>query len=218
MKFILVSLAYGSIFVVLEVIASKLRPPAELARKMGHILAGIGAALLPFAIDYKEIALLGALFVPMVLISMKFGTFKSVHGVSRKTYGEVYFPLAICLSALLFPDQLLYTYAVLTLGVSDALASLVGLNYGRKKYRVKDGHKSYAGSIAFFVSTFVIGTGLIVWLTERTDLASAVVVSAVLACILTIIEARGHRGVDNLFVPLSAAGLLGLASAFAIIR
>jgi phytol kinase len=217
MKFILVTLAYGLIFVVLEVIAAKLRPPAEVARKLGHILAGIGAALLPFVLDYKEIALLGALFVPAVLMSMKFSMFKSVHGVNRKTYGEVYFPLAICLSALLFPDQLLYTYAVLTLGVSDALASLVGVNYGRKKYRVKDGHKSYEGSVAFFVSTLAIGTGLILLLTENTDWVTAVILSAALAAILTVIEARGHRGVDNLFVPLAAAGLLGLLRAFAVI-
>jgi phytol kinase len=217
MKFILVTIAYGLIFVVLEVIAANLRMSAELGRKLGHILAGIGAALLPFVLDYKEIALLGALFVPAVLISMKLSIFKSVHGVSRKTYGEVYFPLAICLSALLFPDQLLYTYAVLTLGVSDALASLVGLSYGRKKYRVKDGHKSYIGSAAFFISTLVIGTGLILLLTKHTDWVTAVIVGMALAAVLTVIEARGHRGVDNLFVPLAAAGLMGLVSAFAII-
>jgi phytol kinase len=217
MKFLLVAFAYGLIFVVLEAVAHKLRPPAELARKLGHIIAGIAAALLPFVLNYKEIALLGALFVPAVLVSMKFGVFKSVHGVNRKTYGEVYFPLAICLSALLFPDQLLYTYAVLTLGVSDALASLVGIRYGRRKYRVRGGHKSYEGSIAFFVSTLVIGGGLLVALVPNVSVVSVCIWSTLLAAVLTLVEARGHTGADNLFVPLAAAGLLGLLRAFAVI-
>jgi phytol kinase len=211
MKFLLVAFAYGLIFVVLEAVAHKLRPPAELARKLGHIIAGIAAALLPFVLNYKEIALLGALFVPAVLVSMKFGVFKSVHGVNRN------FPLAICLSALLFPDQLLYTYAVLTLGVSDALASLVGIRYGRRKYRVRGGHKSYEGSIAFFVSTLVIGGGLLVALVPNVSVVSVCIWSTLLAAVLTLVEARGHTGADNLFVPLAAAGLLGLLRAFAVI-
>ncbi|HSE61897.1 MAG TPA: hypothetical protein VLA88_06435 [Candidatus Saccharimonadales bacterium] len=219
MKFVLVTIAYGLIFVVLELVAANLRPPAEVARKIGHMLAGIAAALLPFVLDYKEIALLGALFVPAVLVSMKLQMFKSVHSVSRKTYGEVYFPLAICLSALLFPDQLLYSYAVLTLGVSDALASLVGVRFGRKKYKVRDGHKSYEGSIAFFVSTLLIGIGLVLWLVEdAADLAVVAIWSGILASALTVVEARGHKGVDNLYVPLAAAGLMGVLQILGVLH
>jgi phytol kinase len=217
MKFVLVTAAYGMIFVVLEVIAAKLRPPAELARKLGHILAGVAAALLPFVLDYKEIALLGALFVPAVLVSMKLNLFNAVHGVKRKTYGEIYFPLAICLSALLFPDQLLYTYAVLTLGVSDALASLVGTTYGRRKYKVHDGYKTIEGSATFFVSTLLIGVWLMLAFVSDADIASIVIWSTILAGILTYVEARGHKGIDNLFVPMAAAGLLGLLRAFALL-
>jgi phytol kinase len=217
MKFLLVTAAYGMIFVVLEVIAAKLKPSAELARKVGHMLAGIAAALLPFVLDYKEIALLGALFVPAVLVSMKAGWFKSVHGVSRKTYGEVYFPLAICLSALLFPDQLLFTYAVLTLGVSDALASLVGISYGRKKFKVPNGYKTVEGSITFFISTTLIGAWLMLALVQGADMISIGFWSIALAGVLTYLEARGHSGIDNLIVPLAAAGLLGFLRAFALL-
>jgi phytol kinase len=205
--FIVVAAAYGLIFVVIEIIAKRLRPPKELARKLSHILAGLAAALLPFVITFPEIALLGALFVVAAFVSLRGNIFKAMHGVNRKTYGEVYFPLGIAICALLFPEKLYFMYGVLVLGVSDALASLVGTKYGRKTHKAKKSKKTYVGSTVFFISTFLIGFGL----TEsvlHTDPWLIGSWSAVLAAILTYIEARGHNGLDNLYIPLAASGML----------
>lgn len=208
MKFVVVTIAYGCIFIAVELLAKKLHPPSEITRKLSHILAGVGAALLPFVLSFNEIALLGAIFVPAVYLSMRGNWFKSVHKVRRSTYGEMYFPLAIAVCALLFPDRLLFTYGVLTIGVSDALASLLGQRYGRKKLKAHAGQKSVVGSVAFFVSTIIIGATLTL-IFVNTTIAQAIAWSVALAAILTIIEARATKGLDNLYVPVAASGLMG---------
>jgi phytol kinase len=213
MKFLIVAAAYGLIFVIVELLAKKLHPPGETTRKLSHILAGVGAALLPFVLTFNEIALLGALFVPAVYLSMRSNLFKSVHKVKRSTYGEVYFPLAIAVCALLFPDRLLFIYGVLVIGISDALASLLGLRYGRKKYKAPSGQKSFVGSSVFFVATTIIGATLVLSFIN-TSVATAVIWAVVLAAILTIIEARAKKGLDNLLVPVAASGLLGFLVTF----
>ncbi|HKX72833.1 MAG TPA: hypothetical protein VJM32_02375 [Candidatus Saccharimonadales bacterium] len=212
-EFAIVAIAYGLIFVAVELLAAKLHPPGEETRKLSHMLAGVGAALLPFVLSFNQIALLGALFVPAVFISMRSNLFKSVHKVKRVTYGELYFPLAISLCALLFPDRLLFMYGVLVIGISDALASLLGLRFGRKKYKSPDGYKSFVGSGAFFVSTVIIGTTLVL-MHINTPVWVALMWSIVLAAILTVIEARSHKGIDNLLVPLAGSGLLGFFVTF----
>jgi len=216
MKFIIVAAAYGLIFVVVEVLAAKLHPPGEATRKLSHILAGIGAALLPFVLSFNEIALLGALFVPAVFISMRSNMFKSVHGVRRVTNGEIYFPLAITVCAILFPDRLLFIYGILVVGISDALASLLGQRYGRKKYRSPAGQKSFIGSAVFFVATVLIGVCLIISFMD-VALWRVIVCSVILAAILTFIEARATKGIDNLFVPVAASGLLGFLEVFGLL-
>lgn len=208
MKFIIVSVCYGFLFIVVELLAKRLHPPDEATRKLSHILAGVGASLLPFVLSFAEIALLGALFVPAVYVSMKSNIFRSVHAVRRTTYGELYFPLAISACAILFPDKLLFIYGILVIGVSDALASLLGRRYGRKQFRTPEGSKSYVGSSVFFASTFIIGFSLILSFTNASFLSDALW-SLLLAVSLTVIEARASRGLDNLFVPVSASGLLG---------
>lgn len=207
MKFLIVTIAYGLIFVVVELLAKKLHPPSEATRKLSHILAGVAAALLPFVLSFYEIALLGLVFVPAVFISMRRNMFRSVHGVKRDTRGEVYFPLAIAVCALLFPDQLAFMYGVLVIGISDALASLLGQRYGRKKYKVPSGKKTYVGSGVFFVVTVLIGSTLILSFMDAPVWA-AILWSIVLAAILTLVEARAKKGMDNLLVPVIGSGML----------
>lgn len=216
MKFLLVAAAYGFIFVAVELIAKKLHPPSEITRKLSHILAGIGAAMLPFVISFQEITLLGLLFVPAVYISMRSNMFTSIHNVRRNTYGELYFPLAIAICALLFPDKFLFIYAVLVIGVADALASLVGQRYSRKKRSFKKSQKSAAGSLAFFAATVCIGALLIVVFTGSSPF-SAIFWSIALAIPLTFIEAFAKNGLDNLYVPVAACGLLGFVSSMGLL-
>jgi phytol kinase len=210
MKIIIVAAIYGLVFLGLELLALKTKPSPEAARKLAHLIAGVGAACLPLFLSFLEIAVVAVLFLVGMAISMQRRLFSSVHGVERKTHGELYFPVGILLCSLLFPTNLLYMYGVLAIGVSDALASLVGQTYGRKTFRLFGARKTYAGSWAFFIATIIIGALLLVAFTPAPLWAIAAV-SLVAASILTLVEAASSRGLDNLFVPLAAAGCFWLA-------
>ena len=201
---------YGLVFIGLEVLAAKLKPDAEAARKLAHILAGLGAVLLPAFLTYPQIALMGTILAIGMAVSLRKQIFTVVHGVNRVTYGEIYFPLSIVLCALLFPNLLLYTYAMLVMGLSDALASLVGKRHGVHKFTFLGARKSYAGSGAFFVSTVIIGLFLLLALTS-TPVIAAGFLSIMSAAVLTVAEAAGSKGLDDLYVPVLACSLFWVA-------
>ena len=210
LKLIVITGLYGLVFIGLEMLAAKYKPDAELARKLAHILAGVGAVLLPAFLTYPEIALMGVILVIGMTISMRRQIFTVVHGVIRNTYGEIYFPLSITLCALIFPNLLFYTYAMLVLGISDAMASLVGQRFGRHKLSLLGSVKSYEGSGAFFVVTTLIGMLLLLTLTP-VSLLWASLISIGSAAVLTVAEAIGGKGLDDLFVPLAACSLFWVA-------
>jgi phytol kinase len=217
LKVAVVTGLYGLVFVGLEILALKYKPSSEKIRKLAHVLAGIGAVLLPAFLSYPEIALVSVGLIIGMAVSMRRQIFKSVHGVDRTTYGELYFPLGMALCALLFPDVLLYTYAMLVIGISDALASLVGQRYGKREFNLLGSHsKSYAGSGAFFVSAVIIGLLLLAGLTPLPILAAGFI-SIVAAAVLTMVEAACTKGLDNLAVPLAAGGLLWAAQYIGIL-
>jgi phytol kinase len=216
MKIIIVAAVYGLVFLMLELLALKARPSAEASRKLAHLIAGVGAAALPLFLSFFEVAVVAVLFLIGMAVSMRHQLFSTIHAVERKTHGELYFPIGILLCSLIFPSNLLFMYGVLAIGVSDALASLVGQLYGRKKFRLFAARKTYAGSWAFFISTIVIGALLLLAFTPAPVWAIAAV-SVVAAAILTLVEAASSHGLDNLFVPLVAAGTFWLAGASSLL-
>jgi phytol kinase len=192
---LLIFVGYAAYFFVAEAMARRLRVSHEVSRKVEHVIFGISIACLPAFISFRQIALLGILFVPAVLISKSAGFFRSVHRVRRRTNGELYFAVAIATTALLFPRSDPFIYAMLVLGIGDGLAALVGQPLGAHKYRLLGSRKSYEGSMTFFVVT--IGLGLALGLSV-TGAVSA-------AAILAVIEGALSGGLDNLFLPVVAA-------------
>lgn len=209
MKVIIFAFLYLLLFIGVEVIAKRTKINTESSRKLVHIVAGTTAALLPLVMTFHEIIALSILFIPVMLISKRANIFSSIHSVKRSTFGEVYFPLAILLTALLFPRNSEYMYGLLVLGISDGSASIIGQKYGKKKYQLFGHKKSYAGSLAFFIATLVIG---IIILAHFTDMAIGLilVISILLAAFLAMVEACLHKGLDNLIISPFAALLLAV--------
>jgi phytol kinase len=199
MAFCLAAAYFLVLFSAIELLARKKQLPIELSRKMAHILAGISAAFLPLIMPFAHIVALALLFLAVMLISLNRKIFMSIHDVRRRSYGELFFPLAIASTALLFPDQSLYMYGILIMAVSDGLAGLLGSWYGKATYRLGWAHKSYFGSIVFFISALAIGV-----------LFSQGYVIVLATLTLTLVEAISARGVDNILLPLVAALCLSL--------
>jgi phytol kinase len=203
----IIATLYLIFFVAVEVVARKTTIITETSRKFVHIIAGVTAAMLPLFMTFPQISILSLMFIPIMLASRARNIFSSIHSVDRHTYGEVYFPLAILITSVLFPEKVLFIYGLLVMAISDGLAGIVGTKYGRRKYTTFWTEKSYVGSTTFFTTALVIG--LVVLATMSSiSLAEGFVISLIAAALLTIVEAISAKGLDNLILPPIAALLL----------
>lgn len=205
MKIIIAAFLYIALFAAAEIAARKFRVANEYSRKTIHGAAGILTAFLPFFVPFSHILALSLVFMIILFVSKKIGFLTSIHGSDRSTYGEVYYPAAIATTALLFPSPAPFCYALLVLAISDSLAGIVGKHFGKKSFTIM-GKKSYAGSITFFLSAFLL-TLATLSLLGKSPLYSFVFGGAT-AALLTFAEASLSYGLDNLILPPLAAVLM----------
>jgi phytol kinase len=177
----------------------------ELVRKLAHMVSAALAALLPFVLSFGQIALLGVLFAGVMAVSQRSGIFTAIHGVSRRTYGEVLFPLGIAALALLCPSPLSFGYGVLVLGLGDGLAAVIGERFGRRTVPLLQTRKTLWGTGAFLAVCFALG--LVLLAPTSISPAYLVAAAAAMAIALTPIELFLTYGLDNLALP-PVAGLL----------
>lgn len=195
--FTLCALYFLALFTTIEVIARNRQLSIELSRKLAHILAATSVAFLPYITSFTTIIWLSVLCFGIMLVSRYRHIFRSIHAVARTSYGELFFPIAIIIVAVLFPQAHTFTYAMLVLALADGLAGLLGSYFGRATYIVGESHKSYFGSTIFFVVTMLVTLIF-------NDQLSILLVAAT----LTLVEAGSTKGIDNLLLPPLAAWLL----------
>lgn len=125
------------------------------------------------------------------------------HREAQRWTGATTLAAGFALAALVAPP-FVAAIAILTAGLSDAAAALVGRRFGR--------HRTVAGkSLEGSVACFVVALGLF-WLAPGTTLAAA----ATLALLLTAIELVPLPVDDNLVLPLAAAILYGSLVTFGL--
>lgn len=210
----LIALAFG----VLRLWQQRRPPPsAELVRKVAHMSTGVIAAAFPWLFQsiWPGITLCAIGLLAMVglrLVPALNRTLGRVTGsVERKSWGELCFPVAVAAVWVMSGgDPVLFVIPVLLLTFGDAAAALVGAAFGRHKFRTTEGHKSAEGSLAFLVVSTAATFSTLIALTPDLDIAKAILVASLLACLLTVFEAIAWRGLDNLLLPVMAFVLLGL--------
>lgn len=186
----------------------------EPRRKAAHIALGLVCAAFPWIFNSPapvwllagfSIAGLGLLR----LRGLRSGALGSaLHGVERRTWGELCFPLAV---ALVFHASAghweLHSLPVLVLTLADAAGALVGRRIGRHALRMDGAHKSLEGSLAVFVVAGLCVApplALCAGWTWPLALAAALLVAGLAA----LIEGVAFEGLDNLFMPLLAYAVL----------
>jgi phytol kinase len=202
---------YGVIFIVAELWRIYGTPSPEATRKFVHLSGGIVSLSFSYVFSsHWTVLLLGVLFIGIIAGTKKAGLLPSIHGVERKSQGQIYYPVAIYLTFLLcnlLKKPHFYLISVSVLAVADTLAALIGVRYGTKKYRVEDEKKSIEGSVIFFLATFIIvHLGLL--LLGNLGRIESVVAAFVIASLVTIFEAVSLGGADNLFIPFGTLLLL----------
>lgn len=206
-----ISAIFLAIFAFAEILRKTNACSMEGTRKLVHLLAGAVSLSFAYIIRSHWTLLVMCIgFIAIVRISKKYELLNSIHGVKRKSTGDILHPLAIYLtylwaSFLKTPD--FYLISILVLSISDTLAALIGSSYGFKLYDVEEERKSLEGSLIFFLSTFLIVHLGLLLLTEVGRL-ECVLAALLIAILVTCFEAVSLGGADNLFVPTGTLFIL----------
>lgn len=208
-----VALALATVFAAAALLARRGVMKPEWSRKMIHV--GVCLIAVSFGWLFEEtwpVAILSDFGLGLVLLSRLWGPLRgsvgvALHGVERRSLGDVCLPIVVpILHALAMPDRALYTIPLLILALGDAAAALVGVRRGRRRYRTDEGAKSVEGSIAMaVVSVLVVAIGLTA---ASYPLGRCLAIAAMVAILVTIMEAISWRGLDNLILPLASYALL----------
>lgn len=196
---------------------ASLRP--ETSRKLIHLSLGLYCLTFPFLFAQAwEVALTCALAIGVFALArgrLRATLGAGLHAVARRSYGEVYFAVAVAFLFVLRSGSsvasslgdLLYLLPIAILTVSDAAAALIGVRFGHVRFKVADGTKTCEGVAAFILSAWLLAD---LGLTAFTELSAidVMMVSAVVALVSASIEALSGRGLDNLLIPLGVYALL----------
>ena len=142
--------------------------------------------------------------------------FDSHNTVNRKTAGSILFFPGILIAYIfsLFNDSVaLYILPVSILSISDPFAALAGLDrksgFWSSSKKGSLSKKTYAGSLTFFISAFIIlFAGIPVFF--DIQFYQVLIYSIVIAIVTTTAELLSSHGIDNITIPLVAAVTLAL--------
>jgi len=195
---------------LVEVVKRFFNLPSEFSRKVAHIASAISVFFLPYFLNKWQIIILASLFILLLGFSKYFNILKSLHSVSRKTWGEMYLPAGVGITSLLFlPNNLVaFQFGILVMGLSDGLAGILGKRFGKYSFSILGASKTYFGSLIFFVTTFFI----FLFFVEIN--ISSFVAALLVSLILAFIEAILKYGTDNLIIPIVGGYILILSLYF----
>ncbi len=176
----------------------------EISRKGVHLGMGCVALAFPWIFERSwPVGLLAVLSCLTILGLVCIPAFKAVlKSVDRESYGEMYFPLAV---AFVFHfskgDPVLYCPPMLMLTFGDTMAAVVGKRFARFRYATHEGSKSWIGSMAFLVSTFVCVSLCLFVLSEFSAL-KILLLAFLFGLIGLMTEGLAWKGLDNLLLPI----------------
>ena len=195
-----------------EILRAKARWKPEASRRFVHALTGVLVALCPLWFTRPDgVYLLAGLFVVVNFWAIPRHVFPGMHGIQRRSWGTVTFPLALLFAlatcwSLDVERLYILQLSFLILALSDPLASAVGMSMRRPGvFSVGINEKSVAGSLTFFLSAFCLTLGALTVLGGHgLTVAGTVAAAFVVAMLTTGAEALASSGWDNFFVVVAA--------------
>ncbi len=180
----------------------------ERARKLVHVAAGTFIAFWPWFMSFRTIQILSMGMIAVILLSRVLNIFQGIHGVRRRTVGDILFPVTVALIASIAASEWIFAVAMLHLGLADGMAAVVGDRWGKNnRYKIFGEIKSVAGSLTFLSFSVLIMVGFVVFgpAVFREFYWQLLIL---LPLIATCVENLSIRGTDNIFVPLFVAMIL----------
>ncbi|MBW6422593.1 hypothetical protein KX729_14135 [Rhizobium sp. XQZ8] len=209
-----VILAILALMATVRHVARSFALSAEMQRKIIHVAVGTSSLFFPLVFSSPLPVIVLIICALIVMFWLRWfgrqsgGLGDVLHSVKRASYGEIYLALSVAFLFLMSQGApVLYVLPLLVITLSDTASALVGTSYGRMRFAVSDGSKSYEGVIAFFTVTWICGM-IVLLLMSDTARLNVIVLSFLIAGFCALVEADSWRGLDNLFVPIGAHLLL----------
>jgi phytol kinase len=186
----------------------------EASRKLFHIGGGLTALTFLWVFNSVWPVILLALITTPSLLALKYvRIFKGnlglvLYRVNRTSFGEIYFPLSVCLLFVFARgDALLFLVPILVLTLADPAAAIIGCRYGRTRYMTIRGWKSVEGSATFFLVAFPCVLFPLLLFTTMS-LMTALLIALLVGLLAMLTEAVAWEGLDNFFIPVFSCLLL----------
>lgn len=200
---------YLFLFIAIEWTYIKYKLSTELTRKIIHIASGLIALSFPlFFTQLLSVAILCGMFLVILYASKPLKLLGSINDVERETKGSTIFPIIVCGCFWIFQQEQIYGFyylPILILAICDPIAALTGKKIGYGPYTIMGNKKTFAGNLGFFISCFILTTGI---LFANGNIVFALSVAAGISLLCTIAEGLSINGYDNLTIPLTALGSL----------
>lgn len=192
---------------ITEKILSKKYP--VYSRKILHIMVGNIAFILPIFQTREIMAFFAAApFIIITFFMSPYSPLKIIQGKTSKAghgLGLIYYAVTWTILAYFFFDHKeIIAIGILAMSYGDGLASIIGLKYGNKKYKIIKERKSYIGSFFMFIFTLLLMIIALIYYNVSLDYNKALLLTTI-AAISAIIEGLTPFGFDNLSVPLITA-------------
>lgn len=206
--YILYAVLYGLVLLIGEGLYRILRLKPEWSRHFSHLAAGLLTLPYPWLFSSHWWVLLLAIQSSLILfITRTRGLIPSHHKTAGRSLGSYLFFVSVYLCYLVsyyLHRPHYFVFPILILSLSDVAAAIVGRHMGRKpakflKQLFAEG-KTFAGSLAFFFSTFAIVTAAYYYYMQ-SELIHAMGLAFFISLATTITEAKSSRGSDNFFIP-----------------
>jgi phytol kinase len=190
-------------------VAGRTRKNSEIVRKIVHIGTG-NVILLAWWLDMPPILGITASILAggVTLLSYRLPILPGINSVGRKSLGTFFYSVSIgiLVACFWYLNQPQYAaLGILIMAWGDGFAALIGQRFGKHKYHIFGGQKSWEGSLTMTILSYVI-CSLILYNTQG-NIWQTWVVSLIVAVMATALEMLSYLGIDNLTVPLGSAAL-----------
>ncbi len=181
----------------------------EIIRKIVHIGTG-NVILLAWWLDIPAIVGITASIIAsaVTLLSYRFPILPGINSVGRQSLGTFFYSVSfgILVAYFWYVQQPQYAaLGILVMTWGDGLAALIGQRFGKHKYKVFGGQKSWEGSLTMTLVSYIVSS--LIFLGVQGNIWQTWVISLIVAVVATGLEAVSFLGIDNLTVPLGSAAL-----------
>lgn len=205
---ILVSYLYIGLIIALAKLFEKIGK--EASRKFIHIMLGNWW----FIAMYFFTNVWFAMFVPITFIIINYVSYKrNIISVMEREkqdgLGTVYYAISLLILVIvswgIYKNPLLGLVPNLIMAYGDGFAAVLGQAIKSKQYKIIDTKKSLVGSITMFLISAIFIITYCIFVGKSIEY---ILLSIVIALIVTLVEGISIRGIDNITVPIITLVLL----------